>query len=501
MLKLLNKENIAELATKIQTPLYNVNPAEAQIMHFGVGGFHRSHQAFNVQQLIKLNPELYSKWAIVGVCILPSDQVFIEQLQKQDNLYCLRMSDAKGNQELEIIRSICHVMYAPHEHREVIERIASAATKVISFTITEGGYNIDEFTGKFIIDKPEIQSDLQQEQIATTVFGFLARGLQLRKRNGIGGLTLLSCDNIQENGQVLQRSLGAFLNAYDPDLSEWVDEHIAFPNSMVDRITPVSTLEDKRLLAETHALKDDCLVVSELFFQWVVEKKFAGDFPPLNLVGVEFADDVKPYEVMKLGILNGGHSLIGFLGDALGYNFIHDAVKDPYISSLLDRYVLQEVVPTLTPIEGADFRLYYQQVKNRFANAMIQDSIARIISGSSAKIPKFVNPIIQKQIVGRKKYIIAALLIATWWKYLHECVSKNRIEEIQDNMRETWIDVFRDSRSSSKRFIETYAVFGDLSKHKNFARIYEQFIKLIQADGIKKACEVALNKTLLEKHE
>lgn len=461
---LLNTESIKQFSQKVKVPSSKRSPAKSPILHIGIGGFHRSHQAYTWHKLAQEYPQEYADWTITGVCLLPGDQKLVNDLKEQDNLYTLRMRASSGTEQVEVINSIANVLLAPGDRAEIIARIADVDTKIISFTITEGGYNMDYENHVFRADHPAIQQDLANRDVPQTIFGYLAHGLSIRKATGTTGLTCMSCDNIQENGAILQFALLSFLDLYDQDLKAWVEKNVFFPNSMVDRITPVATEADKAEFESQYGLRDNVLVVSEDYFQWVLEDKGLNGIPPLDLVGVEIVSDVRPYEELKLGILNAGHSLVGFLGEALGYRTIHEAVVDKSIAAFFDQYALHEATPVLTPIAKVDFSAYYQKVKSRFANAMINDSTARIVSGSSDKIPKFILPIVTKQLNTSNPQIDAAVLvIAAWWFYLRNAYRNDGMAEVIDNQKAELLPLFADEASSAVKFIEFKPIFGNLS--------------------------------------
>lgn len=467
---------------KIPNALKGIN---SQILHIGIGGFHRSHQAYAIQRLISSNPQEYSKWAITGVCLMPSDITLVDNLRAQDHLYSIKMSSPTGVEDVQVVNAITSILHAKNDTDEIIERIADKQTKVISFTITEGGYNIDYENNCFLIGNPSMQSDLMDRDHPKTVFGFLAKGLLLRKLNNNGSVTLMSCDNIQENGHILKLALMSFVKAYDASLLPWIEENVRFPNSMVDRITPVTSTKDKTDFEEKYEIRDNCLVVCEDYFQWVLEDNKHTDFPPLEQVGVEIVNDVRPYEAMKLSILNGGHTLVGLLGDAFGYNRIHDAVIDESISSIYDIYIQEEVIPTLGIIDSVSYLDYYMKVKLRFSNAMINDSTARIISGSSDKIPKFVLPILQVQLKkDDPKKDVALLIIAAWWVYLEKEFNKNRMADVQDHMVSQWIPLFEKALGDWNWFIHYSPLFGTLSENSEILNTYRSYMEDIQQGTI-----------------
>lgn len=465
----LNKDTFSQLPATVQKPSAVSGRSKNHILHIGVGGFHRSHQAYTWHKLRQRYPQQYADWTILGVCLMPADRAFVQQFAEQDYLYTLRMRAADGNDNIVVIDSITEVLYGPDDTDAVVYAIANADTRIISFTITEGGYNTDFDNHQFIWSNADIRHDLEPGSPPKTVFGYLARGLAERKEKGAGGLILMSCDNIQENGHVLKYALLAFLERYDPALKNWVADHVTFPNSMVDRITPVSTSHDKDDFEARFGLRDNVLVVSEDFFQWVLEDTGLTGIPPLDEVGVQLVDDVRPYEAMKLSVLNAGHSLVGLLGDALGYTKIHEAVKNPAIAAVFERYALREAIPVLPPVAGVDLCAYFQTVRSRFSNAMINDATARIISGSSDKIPKFLLPVVHKNLQTEHPNIdLAALVVAAWWYYLYRA---NRLDDMQtviDNKRDDLSALFEDESVSLIRFLQYRPVFGDVSANPLF---------------------------------
>jgi mannitol 2-dehydrogenase len=482
-----NKAILTQPIADVQLPPLPGSQVPPAILHMGVGNFHRSHQAYIFQKLRTLNPALYGSWAATGVCFLPSDRDLVKKMRQQDGLYHLKMSAPSGDDTaclIDSIRSILHIE-DQSDYAMVLEKIADSDTKIISFTITEGGYNIDFDKYTFNFDNPLIIADLQNKHQPKTVFGVLAKGLAMRKERNAGAVTLLSCDNILKNGQALKFALMSFVEQYDQSLLEWVSSNVQFPNSMVDRITPAATENDLELFKDRYGISDTCLVVSESYFQWVIEAGTESILYPLSEVGVAFVQDVNPYEEMKLSILNGGHTLVGLLGDALGHEFINQAVGEASISNLYDRYIFKEVIPVLKAIENVNFEAYYAVVKERFANRLIRDSTARIISGSSDKIPKFILPVIEGQLKhGSDQIDIGVFVIALWWFYLNKQFTKNSMADVVDNLKEIWMDIFKDAERSALDFIAYRPVFGALASEAKFVDLYKSYIMQLQQHDV-----------------
>lgn len=482
----LNNKTIDHLPEGIEKPLPETGNGQNHILHIGVGGFHRAHQAYAWHQLRQKYPGKYKNWCITGICLMPSDRELIRSLKEQDYLYILKMCAANGEERVQVIDCMKEIWYGEEHRALIIDRIAHQATKVISFTITEGGYNMDYEQHKFFMQDPAIQHDLHVDNDPKTVFGYLARGLFKRMVSGGSHLVLMSCDNIPQNGEILRFALLSFLAEYDGKLKTWAEEHIHFPNSMVDRITPVTRVVDKQEFEKQYGVRDDALVVSEDYFQWVLEDKGLAAIPPLDEIGVELVSDVHPYEAMKLGLLNAGHSLVGLVGDMLGYTKIHDAVRDEQISSLFDRYAENEAIPVLQPIDRVDFSSYYNTVKTRFSNPMINDSTERIISGSSDKIPKFLLPIVRRQLQQENPNTeISALVIAAWWSYLSKAYRMNRMEQVVDNRKDQLLDIFKREASSARQFLEVKAIFGELGANATFRDQYLNYTDGLAAHDVR----------------
>lgn len=463
-------------------------PSSATVLHFGVGNFHRSHQAYAMQRLREFDPEAYCHWRVIGVSLMPSDLPIIAQLQKQQSTYHLKMGSPDRSEELYKIDTLACVLHTSQDAAEVVKHIANSSTKIISMTITEGGYNIDFDRMTFDFTNPAILGDYENREQPQTVFGLLAKGLDERMRNHGGDITLLSCDNILKNGRVLQLALESFLSRYDNELLAWTRQHVTYPNSMVDRITPATTDGDIAEVRQRYGVEDPCLVVAESFFQWVIEADSDSDLYPLQQVGVQFVRDVDPFEEMKLFILNGGHTLTGLLGDALGHHLISDAVLDSRIAAVYDRYVRQEVIPILHPIDGVSFSDYYSIVKARFANTLIKDTTARIIAGSSDKVPKFILPVIERQSARSDgKVNMAALIVAAWWYYLDSAYRRNAMADVQDRLKDTWMDIFRDREHSHTAFIQYAPVFGQVAALAPFRERYLHYISLLRSGAIAEA--------------
>ncbi|MDG1871988.1 MAG: mannitol dehydrogenase family protein, partial [Flavobacterium sp.] len=320
----LNSSNLSAISERVALPNYNRKNITTGIVHVGVGGFHRAHEAMYIDQL--LEDASNANWGICGVALLNFDQKIHNVLKEQGGLYTLVIKELDGTLTKEVIGSITEYLFAPDSPTAVIEKMADKATKIITLTITEGGYNLNEATGEFNYENPTIVHDKNNPAEPKTIFGYLTQALAIRKENNNGPITILSCDNIEGNGHVTKKMLLSYIAFAQPALLPWIELNVSFPNSMVDRITPATIPSDIALLLETSGIEDQWPVVCESFQQWVIEDDFIAGRPNLEAVGVQFVKDVAPFEKMKLGLLNAGHSVIGILGSLMGYNTIDEAI-------------------------------------------------------------------------------------------------------------------------------------------------------------------------------
>lgn len=293
----------SKISKDVKLPTYDRSKIRSGIFHFGVGGFHRAHQALIMDNLFSAG--LAQDWGICGIGILPQDKMMRDTMKEQDCLYTLVEKESSGQLNYQVIGSITEYLFAPDDVNVVIERLTQPEARIVSLTITEGGYNINPATGEFDVDV--VRDDINNLKRPKTVFGIIIEALRRRKERGLKGFTIMSCDNLQENGCIARKSFLEFAKAVDEGLAKWVDENVTFPNSMVDRITPVTTNSDRKTISDKLGVTDLWPVVCEPFIQWVLEDSFVAGRPPFEKSCVQLVADVEPYELMKLRLLNAGH--------------------------------------------------------------------------------------------------------------------------------------------------------------------------------------------------
>jgi mannitol 2-dehydrogenase len=315
-------ENLNALDDRVSRPIYDRSQVSVGIVHFGVGGFHRSHQAMYIDRL--MNQGLALDWGICGVGVMPADKAMRDALCGQDGLYTLVLRHGPGRIEAQVIGSIIDYLFAPDDPERVLEVLTGPNCRIVSLTITEGGYNVDPVSGEFDVDNPAVRADLVPGAAPSTVFGFVVEALRRRKEKGILPFTVMSCDNVQSNGHVARSSILAFAALRDPELADWIGREVAFPNSMVDRITPTTTAEDIAEVRAEFGIDDAWPVVCEPFTQWALEDNFVDGRPALDKAGAQLTSDVEPYERMKLRLLNASHQAIAYSGHLSGYVYAHE---------------------------------------------------------------------------------------------------------------------------------------------------------------------------------
>ncbi len=474
----LNSQNLARLPDLIKKPTYDRSKVNVGIVHIGVGGFHRSHQAYYTDSLLEKTGDL--SWGICGVGIREADRKMANVLRGQDHLYTLIVRHPNGKVENRVIGSIINFLLGPDEPDAVIELMANPATRIVSLTITEGGYNFAPSTGQFNHEHPDVAHDLANPTTPKTVFGYLTESLRRRMTAGHPPFTVQSCDNIQHNGDVARKMLLAFAERRDPQLAAWIAERVDFPNAMVDRITPVTGVAEIEYLKTEVGVLDDWPVTCEPFLQWVVEDKFSSGRPAWESVGAQFVPDVTPYETMKLRLLNAGHSVLGILGSIHGHQTIDGCIKDSLFANYLRQFMDAEVTPVLPQVEGIDLSDYKDTLIERFGNANIKDNLARICLESSAKLPVFLVPTIRENLASGGKVELAALVIAAWCYYSDKRKSKDGTDlEVVDAMQDELQQTASQTPTDGLAFLRLTEVFDDLAKSERFTQIYIRWVKEI----------------------
>ncbi|WBY17107.1 mannitol dehydrogenase family protein [Erythrobacteraceae bacterium WH01K] len=366
----LNSQTIARLPADIARFAYDRTGQSIGIVHFGIGAFHRAHMASYTDLAMNAGER---DWMISGVSL--RSRSVAERLNPQEGLFTLT-ERAGDNASTRLVGSVAEVLYAPDQADEVISRIADPACQIVSFTVTEKGYARRE-------------GNLLNLQLAEASFyPLLSSALERRRKKGLPGVTLLSCDNLPDNGRVLRTLFAQWLAARNPDMIEWFQAHCSVPSTMIDRIVPRTDEQDLAWLEGLIGMQDPGAVFTERFSQWVIEDDFAGRRPAWENHGAQLVEDVRSYETAKLRMLNGAHSMIAYCGLQAGYEFVHEAVADPILRRKAERLMREEALPTISPAEGQDLEAYADTLMERFADPALRHRLSQIAMDGTQKIPQ-----------------------------------------------------------------------------------------------------------------
>lgn len=481
----LSSEALPHLA--IKGPRYGRSAMRIGIVHIGVGGFHRAHQALYLDDL--MNAGEAHDWAICGMGVLPGDAAMRDVLTAQEGLYTLVTKYPDGSAEARVVGAIVRYLHAPDDPEVAVEQLADPSVRIVSLTITEGGYNFNQNTGEFDPSHPDIAHDLsvasgEAEAGPRSVFGLVIEALARRRSRGNSPFTVMSCDNIQGNGEVARRQFTAFAALRDVGLATWIDANVAFPSSMVDRITPVTTDEDREMVAKVFGVRDRWPVVCEPFTQWVLEDRFPAGRPSFDQVGVQLVTEVGPYELMKLRLLNASHQALCYPGYLAGYRFAHEVCADPDFVAYLLAYMDEEATPTLEPVPGVDLAAYKNQLIARFANPAIRDTLARLCADSSNRIPKWLLPVVHSNLAAGRSVTLSAAIVASWAYYAEGRDDQGGVIDVVDPRKEQVIAAAARQRGDDPlAFLRDTELFGELAEQDAFTGAYLSALASFRENG------------------
>ncbi len=475
----LSSATLASLPAEVRPPDYDRAALQRSIVHIGVGGFHRAHLATYVDELCRAG---HHEWGIVGSGVLDHDAAMAEALGAQDTLFTV-IERGPSDTSTSIVGSMIDYIHAAPNPEPLIDAIAAPTTQIVSLTVTEGGYPVDDATGAFDPESPNASDG--------SAFALIVAGLQRRMLADGPPLSIVSCDNIMSNGDVTERVTLGLAAERNDDLPIWIETNVSFPNSMVDRITPATSDSDRAWLETTHQITDRWPVVCEPFRQWVIEDDFAGARPPFEDLDIILTDDVRPYEHMKLQLLNAGHSCLAYPGGLLAIEFVHDAMADPDILRFVEAYLNEEAKRSLHPVAGLDFDEYIAMLLERFANPNIGDQVARLCSDGSGKLPKFVLPTLRTNLANDGPIDKAAMLLASWCEYLRG------IDHAGEPFEPAHDPLFDEVRAAADRsvadpaaFLAVEAVFDpDLAANDRLRTAFGQALDALRNEGVRSALQ------------
>jgi len=470
----LSNQTLNALPSNVNKPLYDQASLSPGIIHIGVGNFHRAHQAMYMHNLF--NKGLAHDWAIRGAGIKSYDAVMRNKLQQQDWLTTVVELDDKG-----LTAQVCASMidFIENDADTLITALSKSNIRIVSLTITEGGYFMDDKIGDFDLLHPEIQADIANIDKPSTVFGLMIAALKRRKAQSVRPFTILSCDNIPHNGDVTQRVIAQMANAIDPELARWINENVTFPNSMVDCITPATSIKERERLTNLFEIEDQAPVFCEPFRQWVLEDNFVNGRPPLEQVGVEFVQDVAPFELMKLRILNGGHAAIAYPAALLNIDFVHDVMANPLIGQYLKKLVKEEIIPTLETVPGVDFEEYFDIIESRFSNPEVRDTVPRLCQDASNRLPKFILPIITANLQQDRDCKGLALVVALWCRLCDEGYNTDNNFTLDDPQAPRLLKQSQLAKEDASIFLQMNDIFGSLQNNAIFTKHFTTWLEML----------------------
>lgn len=446
----LSLENLKFLKTETRLPKFAPVAHKVGIVHLGIGAFHRAHQAWYTHKLLEQEG---GDWRIRGVSLRSAG--VRDTLNPQDGLFTVAIKSNQGTDH-HMMASVESVLVAPENPAAVIAALCEENVHVVTLTITEKGYCLTNSTGELDPAHESIVHDLEHLHSPKSALGFLIAACQRRMRTGMSGLTIVSCDNLAGNGTKLEAALTGFAALVDPALQGWLNKNVTFPATMVDRIVPATTPEDKATVEASIGMEDQACVMAEPFIQWVIEARFAGPFPAWDQVGVTFAASVEPFEDMKLRLLNATHSTIAYLGCLAGYATVAEAVADPNLRHLIDHMMAHELAPTLHIPNGVDIEVYAKSLLERYTNRGLPHKTRQIAMDGSQKIPQRMLPALRHQLKNGGSVEGLTLGIAAWIRYCEGVEENGDRYLVDDPMASIFQDIHAATDGDTKARLESF---------------------------------------------
>ena len=480
------------LPANVQLPQYDRQQLRSRIVHFGFGAFHRAHQALLTNRVLNQHG---GDWGICEISLFSGDQL-MSQLRQQDHLFTVMEKSAAGNQPI-IIGAVKECLNARLDSlAAIIEKFCEPQVAIVSLTITEKGYCIDPATGHLDLTQPRIVHDLQSPDEPHSAPGILVEALHRRRERGLPAFTVLSCDNIPDNGHVVKNAVLDMAAKRDPQLASWIAEHVSFPGTMVDRIVPAATDASLAEITRELGVEDPCAISCEPFIQWVIEDNFVAGRPDWGSVGAQLVDDVLPWEEMKLRMLNGSHSFLAYLGYLAGYAHISDCMQDASYRRAARHLMMAEQAPTLR-ISGVDLGAYADSLIERFSNPALQHRTWQIAMDGSQKLPQRLLDGIRIHLKQGSRWPLLALGVAAFMRYVSGVDDMGNAIDIRDPLAEKIRAIVETSHDENRvaALLTLQEIFGsDLPANPQFVQAVEQAWQSLVREGARQAVLTALNR-------
>ncbi len=484
----LSNSTLTKLPSGVKIPNYDRNNLTAGIVHIGLGNFHRAHQSWYLHRLMQQGQA--HDWAIIGAGVKEFDKAQRLKLQAQDFLTTLLELSPVGRR-VEVVGSMIDYVPIEADNGALIAQMAKPEIKIVTLTVTEGGYYIDPVSKSFDSNHPDIVYDATHPEAPKTAFGAMVAALRLRRDSGVGPFTCQSCDNLQGNGATLRQVIVALAELSDPKLSEWIEANCSFPNSMVDCIVPATTAKELDLVHDL-GISDEVPVTHEDFRQWVIEDDFCAGRPDWDIAGATFTNDVHDFEMMKIRILNGGHQVIAVPGELLSIETIDQCMKNSLLGPLFKKVILSEVAPHVKPVPSITPENYVDLVHKRFSNPKIIDTTRRVAFDGSSRQPGFLIPSIRDGLANATPIDGLALIQASWARMCEGTREDGTVIEPNDPFWDELQANAKAARSNPSVWLEMNQIYGNLAREPQFANSFKFWFDVIWDQGLDKAIKIYL---------
>ena len=475
----LNNVTLPLHAKQVAVPAYDRSSLTRSIVHIGLGNFHRAHQALYLDQLAAQG--ISTEWGITGVSL--RHRRMKACLSAQDGLYTV-VQRGEEQDSARVVGSICQSYYAGEDMEAILAALTDKQTRIVTLTITGDGYCIDRSTGQFDRSRGDALAEPHTLNHFSSAWAYLAEALDRRRRAGIAPFTVVSCDNVKDNGGAARSALVSFAELRDPALSRWIDRNVAFPSTMVDRITPKTGPAECDFVASVFGIVDRSPVLTEPFRQWIIEDEFCNGRPPLEEVGVEFVSDVKLHKLAKTRILNGSHCAISYLAILAGYERLNEAMRDPLLCRYVQRLMQDEIAPLLPAVPGLDFGEYCATVIGRFSNPRITDQLSRLAARGSTKMPTYLLPSLHEAIAAGRSHDLLLLAVAGWIRYLRGTDLTGRVIQIDDPQSTLLKTLATIGQNNPDPLMRHNDIFGDLRSVPGLLERLRQMVDEIDCRGV-----------------
>lgn len=479
------------LPARVQQPCYDRQQLRSRIVHFGFGAFHRAHQALLTNRVLN---EKGGDWGICEISLFSGD-VLMSQLRAQDHLFTVLEKGAEGNQAI-VVGAVHECLNAKLDSlAAIIEKFCEPQVAIVSLTITEKGYCIDPATGKLDMHNTRILHDLENPTEPHSAPGILVEALHRRRERGLPPFTVLSCDNIPDNGHVVKNAVLGMAQKRSAELAGWIDAHVSFPGTMVDRIVPAATETSLAEITQELGVEDPCAISCEPFIQWVVEDNFVAGRPEWEAAGVQMVKDVLPWEQMKLRMLNGSHSFLAYLGYLAGYAHINECMEDASFREAARRVMLNEQAPTLR-ITDVDLTAYADSLIDRFANPALQHRTWQIAMDGSQKLPQRMLDGIRVHLERKSAWPLLALGVAGWIRYVSGTDERGDAIDVRDPLSDKIQSIVKASSEAERvnALLTLSEVFGqDLPHNSVFVNAVNEAYQRLTRYGARQAVIETLN--------